>query len=71
MKEQEIKSTFKVGKFMCTLTVTQSGSMDCEWFPNAPKKLSEKELAEYRRGRDMVIGELSKLIGGSIAVVEI
>ena len=55
-----LRSTFKVGRFTCTLTVDcgaiasgqpASGMMRAEWKPDLPRKLNARAIAEYRAGR--------------------
>ena len=70
-----ITRTFRVGdNFLCTITVPigQRGIViDAEWFPRPPSRLTDDELAEYRRGRDAVLAEVARAIGGSVAVLDL
>lgn len=57
--------TFRVGRYTATLSIpaVQPGGAACavvEWSPCIPDRLSEKELAQYRRGRDAALLALAK-----------
>ena len=65
--------TFKVGLYHVTLTVPLVAGvaigMEYEWFPDMPRRLSKKHLAEYVIKRDAALVALATQLGGSIAVV--
>ncbi|MCW5750874.1 MAG: hypothetical protein KIT81_06985 [Alphaproteobacteria bacterium] len=68
--------SFKVGRRIVTMTIPQIPArglvcMSCEWAPDAPRRLSKRELREYRQGRDAVLAEISEMIGGRVAVAEV
>jgi hypothetical protein len=70
-----ITTTFRVGKRKCTMTLelpTQDNvtHVACEWHPTVPSRLTKKELAQYRSGRDAALAELGAILNGKIAVVE-
>lgn len=65
-------STFKVGARTVTLTMPRPrrddvACMAVEWAPSAPRRLSARELHEYRQGRDAALAEL----GVRVLVVEV
>ena len=67
--------SFKVGSYRCTLTFPQfeRGAVKCfvaEWSPSVPRRLSAKQMRQYRQGRDRAIAELVAMIGGNVLVVE-
>ncbi len=63
------KTTFRVGKrYRCEMRFT-ARSLIAEWTPAPPKKLTPEELNDYLRGRDALLAEVAKLIGGNILVV--
>jgi hypothetical protein len=68
--------SFRVGRRTVTITIPKPRrggmvSVAVEWAPNAPTKLSCRERAQYRRGRDSVLVELAREINMEIAVCEI
>jgi hypothetical protein len=74
-----IESTFEVGRrFRCTMRV-DCGRLDPgavirpvpgEWHPHIPERLDEKELADWRAGRDAVYQLAALTIGARLAVAE-
>jgi hypothetical protein len=48
-------STFKVGRYTCTLTTTDNGALTMRWKPDWPLFLSRDEKAKYRQGRDALL----------------
>jgi hypothetical protein len=42
-----------------------------EWVPDMPTTMSDADLAEYRRGRDVAMAELARLTGGRVVLVEL
>ena len=67
--------TFRVGRRKVTLTVPQvrSGQVlhaATEWHPDVPRRLSRREMAQYRRGRDAAFAELCAELGINGALVE-
>lgn len=65
-----VETTFRVGsKYRVTMTIAD-GQMTSEWEPHLPRSMSKREWQDYRRGRDAWVAEISKLIGGSVLVVE-
>jgi hypothetical protein len=41
----------QVGRFVCTLSIGDSGEVEATWLPWQPKYLSREERAQYRAGR--------------------
>ena len=74
-----IESTFEVGRrFRCTMRV-DCGELDPgavirpvpgEWHPRMPEQLDEKELADWRAGRDAVYQLAALTIGARLAVAD-
>lgn len=69
--------SWPAGRYTCTLTVQRpkAGAMVhavIEWAPEQPKRLTDGEIAEYRRGRNAALAELSEELGGvNAAVIEV
>ncbi len=60
--------TWRVGKRRVTLTVPQirSGKVSTaaiEWHPDVPRRLSRRELRQYRAGRDAAFADLCSELG--------
>ncbi len=60
--------TFRVGKRTVTITAPQmrAGKVSCavvEWSPSMPTRLSRREMAQYRRGRDAAFADLCRDLG--------
>jgi hypothetical protein len=64
-------TVFRVGKFRCTMTLA-NGQMTTEWSPGlpTPKQMNKAMWREYRAGRNTFLAEVSRQIGGAIAVIE-
>jgi hypothetical protein len=41
----------QVGRFVCTLSIGDSGEVEATWLPWQPKYLNREERAQYRAGR--------------------
>ncbi len=59
---------WRVGRRKVTLTVPQirSGQVATaaiEWHPDLPRRLSRRELKQYRKGRDAAFAELCGALG--------
>ena len=75
------KNTFLVGIYKCELSYSKQDGMlsyskedglHAKWSPDLPdRQLSEQEQAQYRSGRDNLLAEVGKALGGNVAVVEI
>jgi hypothetical protein len=70
----EISTTFRVGdKYRCELSVPLpiNGQihLQCKWSPRLPKRLNKRMLNDYRRGRQMLVEEIVKQVGGGKALV--
>ena len=48
----------------------RGGALKCEWEPKTPTRLSREEMADYRRGRNMMIAEFARLTNRQILIVE-
>lgn len=70
--DRQLSTTFRVGRrFKCTMSMDASGgALKCEWAPRTPTRLSRQELADYRRGRDAMIGEFARITKQRILIVE-
>jgi hypothetical protein len=47
------------------------GIIGVSWSPHTPRRLSKAELRDYRSGRDALLAEAAKRLGGNVAVVEV
>jgi hypothetical protein len=52
------------------MVIQGDGQMNAEWDPHLPRSMSKREWRDYRAGRNALLTELSRLMGGSILVVE-
>jgi hypothetical protein len=74
---RDLSTIFRVGRYTCSITLPlplpTSGAVSIEtrWEPEPPHRLNADELAEYRRGRDALLAEAAKHVGGPVAVVEV
>ena len=72
--DRVLVETFAVGERMCTLSLPLGasglGTMTVEWSPDAPRRLTDAERAEYRLGRHRLLQRAAGELGGSIVVVE-
>ena len=71
-----ITRAWKVGRYTATLTVPASitaGLMQAviEWTPQAPNRLTQRELQEYRRLRNKALAEISAELGIKTAVIDL
>lgn len=72
-----VTATFRVGRhYRCTMTIPRPEpgaalSMACEWEPSTPKRLNDREMRDYRRGRDAALSEVARLIGGNVMCFEL
>ena len=74
-----IESTFEVGRrYRCTMRV-DCGRLDPgmvirpepgEWHPRMPDRLDEKELADWRAGRDAIYQLAALTVGVRLAVAD-
>jgi hypothetical protein len=77
-KSSALRTTFRVGKrYRCSITLPLAAAsagllaIEASWEPAVPSRLTNDELRDYRRGRDMLLAEAANQIGGSVAVVEL
>jgi hypothetical protein len=71
-----IEREFRVGKRTVTMQVPrlecgELSVMNVMWEPDVPRRLSDRECRQYRRGREAVFAEVSKLLGINIAIVDL
>ncbi len=71
-----IMRTWRVGKRKVTMTapqvrIGQVGMATIEWAPDMPRRLSRRELKQYRKGRDAAFAELCADLGIRGALGEI
>jgi hypothetical protein len=45
--------------------------IETRWLPETPTLLTKAELREYRRGRDALLAEAGRLLGGNVIVAEV
>ena len=66
-------NTFVVGAYTCEMTYSKSKGITATWRPKLPpaKSLSKQEHEQYRAGRDALMAEVAKQLGGSVLVVEV
>jgi hypothetical protein len=69
--KKEVTNTFRVGCFICEMTFAD-GHLSAQWSPDVPRRgsLSGGETAQYRAGRDALMAEVAKVIGGNVLVLE-
>jgi len=69
--KKEVTNTFRVGRFICEMTFAD-GHLSAQWSPDVPKRgsLSRKEVEQYRAGRNALMAEVAKAIGGDVLVLE-
>ena len=63
-------STFRVGIYKCTMTFSERHGVRSEWDPKLPGNLSDSQLQQYRAGRNALMDEIAKEIGGKVLVIE-
>ena len=74
---RELSTTFRVGRYTCSISMpiaslkTGAVRIETSWSPDTPSRLSAGELEEYRRGRDALLTEAARLLGGSVVVAEV
>jgi hypothetical protein len=66
----KMTTTFRVGIYTCDLTYGLDGELSAQWSPAVPRRLAGWEMAAYRLGRDTLLCEVSKAIGGAVRVLE-
>lgn len=68
---KEWKNTFVVGRHKVEMTYSNRDGMRTVWNPEPARgSLSKEDLAQYRSGRDALLEEVAKAIGGKVLVVE-
>ena len=63
-----LSRSWSVGRFTATLTIARPepgrlAAAVVEWVPACPDRLTRSELADYTRGRNVAIRELSESLG--------
>ena len=72
-----LSATFRVGRYTCSISLPMQSLADgavhveTSWLPETPMRLTKAQLREYRRGRDALLAEAARLLGGSILVAEV
>jgi len=73
-----LSTTFRVGRrHCCTISLPVSSlkkgtaAIETKWEPHVPVRLTNEEIRDYRRCRDILLAEVAHYIGGNVAVVEI
>ena len=65
-------NNFSVGIYKCLLIYDRRKGLRTEWSPDLPRRnLSEQELNQYRAGRDALLAEVGKELGGSVLILEV
>ena len=75
-KSPALVRSFNVGKRTVTLTIPRPkpgtvAMMVVEWAPSPPRRLSRRELRQYRAGRDAALAELARATGMNGLVIEV
>ena len=63
--------TFEVGTLTCLMTMSVLGHITSEWNPKMPTRLTRKERAQYRAGRNALVAEFAEATGINIMIVEV
>ena len=66
-----ISNTFKVGPFTCEMTISALGHVTAGWSPQMPDRLTRKERAQYRAGRNALVAEFAKVTGLNMMIIEL
>lgn len=45
-------------------------TLSAEWWPKLPRRLSQGEVADYRRGRDALMAQLASVLNERILIAE-
>ena len=75
--DRVVRSTWRVGRRTVTLTQDVAiipgaiGTLRTEWEPDPPRRLSKRELREYRAGRDGHWQRVANIIGPAVAFAEL
>lgn len=66
------ENTFRVGVYTCHITFSKNCGVKASWSPCMPeaKSFSQQQMAEYRAGRDNLLAEVAKEMGGNVLVIE-
>jgi hypothetical protein len=73
---RKLTTSIRVGcRFRCIISLDlaeldaeEAPIATCRWAPRVPKKLSEREMADYRRGRNAFVAEVARLSHSRIVV---
>jgi hypothetical protein len=67
----QFSNTFTVGLYKCKMAFDPaSKSISSEWTPTEPERLTDAELKQYRAGRNALLSEIGKALGGNVLVIE-
>jgi|KBSSwiStaDraftv2_1062776.scaffolds.fasta_scaffold7993696_1 hypothetical protein len=58
MRIPKFESTFKVGKYTCAMTY--DGVLRAAWSPHQPKRLNQRHLRAYDRGRAALLARVAE-----------
>jgi hypothetical protein len=63
--DEPLSHTFMVGNRRVTLTfdLNPAKALQATWAPNIPRRLSKRELAQYKAGRRVLLGYLADMTG--------
>jgi hypothetical protein len=72
----QLSTTFQVGnRYRCTIVLPLSlggfAQLATKWEPAPPTRLTKSELQDYRRGRDALLAEAARVLGGAVLVAEV
>lgn len=62
-------TTFLVGPYTCSMSFSNDGKgITAEWSPKPTTAIPKMYMADYRRGRDAFLAEISKELGRVLVV---
>ncbi|MCA1788491.1 MAG: hypothetical protein LC667_01180 [Thioalkalivibrio sp.] len=70
MESAETK-TFQLSKRLAVEITVGLGGVCCEWTPSQPRRMTKREVARYREGRDQLLARLAEKTGKRVVVVEL
>jgi len=72
-----LSTNFRVGRYTCSMAIPAKAlkagvaHIQTRWTPERPTGMTKTELRDYRRGRDALLAEAARLLGGPVIVAEI
>jgi hypothetical protein len=68
-----LSHTFTVGRRRVTLTfdLNAAHQSSSTWMPSFPRKLSKREWKQYRAGREVLMGYIADMTGGTILTIDL